>query len=269
MSARVAVAQTAPRVGELQANLADAEAMIHSLAGRAELVIFPELFSTGYRREGFEHAAMAEPIPDGPTVRRLSRAAADAGVGVIGTILERADGQVYDTALVIGAEGHLVGRYRKTHLYPAERRYFASGEELVVAGLGAMRVGLAICFEHAFPEVFTELALRGAELVAIPSAVPVGYEYLLELRTRARAQDNQVFVAAANLVGDDGVTTWCGRSMIVNPRGEVVAEAVSDATGTIIAEVDLRQGAAERDQEPALSNRRPELYRHLAPEARG
>lgn len=269
MSARVAVAQTAPRVGDLEANVADAEATIHALGGRAELVILPELFSTGYRREGFDHAAMAEPIPDGPTVRRLSGAAAAAGVGVIGTILERADGQVYDTALVIGAQGQLVGRYRKTHLYPAERPYFASGEELVVASMSSMRIGLAICFEHAFPEVFTELALGGAELVAIPSAVPVGYEYLLELRTRARAQDNQVFVAAANLVGFDGATSWCGRSMIVNPRGEIVAAADSDGTGTIIAEIDVRQNAAERMQEPALSNRRPELYRHLAPEARG
>lgn len=263
MTLRVAVAQTAPRVGEVDANLDEIERIISDLAGGADLVVFPELFTTGYRREGMDHAALAEPIPDGPSIRRIGDAAARAWISVVGTVLESDAGLVYDTAIVVGPDGRLEGRYRKSHLYPAERAYFASGDALEVVELDSWRVGLAICFEHAFPEIFAELALDGAELIAIPSAVPVGYEYLLDLRTRARAQDNQIFVAAANLVGFDGVTDWCGASMIVGPRGDVLAAAEREAT-VIVAELDPQRVDAERRQEPVLENRRPDLYTHLA-----
>jgi predicted amidohydrolase len=263
-SVRVAVAQTAPTVGDVDANLSDARARIDSLAGRADVVVFPELFTTGYRRAGIDHLGLAESIPGGRSLATLADAAASAHLAVVGTILEREGETVYDTAIVLDARGQLVGRYRKSHLYPAERAYFGQGDEMIVARAdGELRIGLAICFEHAFPEVFTELALAGANLVAIPSAVPVGYEHLLELRTRARAQDNQLFVAAANLVGFDGETQWCGGSVIVDPRGTVLAGAGSDP-GEIVAIVDLAEIATERKQEPALANRRPELYRHLA-----
>jgi len=138
-----------------------------------------------------------------------------------------------------------------------------------VVDAGVARIGLAICFEHAFPEIFTELAIGGAELIAIPSAVPIGFEYLLELRTRARAQDNQLFVVAANLVGFDGVTEWCGRSMIVGPRGQVLAAAGGGDPEVIRAELDAQLTTDERLQEPILVNRRPGLYPHLADPPRG
>lgn len=266
MTIRVAVAQTAPRVGEVDANLDDAVSTIAGLAGEAEIVVFPELFTTGYRREGMDHRSLAEPLDGGRSVERLAGAAADAGVAVIGTVLELDGERVYDTAIVIGADGRVAGRYRKSHLYPDERAFFAPGEQLEVVDAGVARVGLAICFEHGFPEIFTELALRGAELIAIPSAVPAGYEYLLDLRTRARAQDNQVFVAASNLAGFDGATTWCGASMIVGPRGQQLAVAGPSAPEVIVAEVDPAQAIAERKQEPVLLNRRPDLYSHLTPE---
>lgn len=256
----VAVVQTAPRVGAVDDNVADAERRIAGFAGRADLAVFPELFTTGYRRDGMDHRALAEPIPDGPSVRRLATAARTAGVAVAGTLLEVDADRVYDTAVLIGPDGKLLARYRKTHLYPAERPYFSPGNELVVSRLNGERVGLAICFEHAFPEIFTALAVRGATLIVIPSAVPQGFEYLLDLRTRARAQDNQLYVAAANLAGFDGRTHWCGRSVIVDPRGQVVASAGTDEA-EITATIDSAMIANERRQEPTLANRRPELYR--------
>jgi predicted amidohydrolase len=262
---RIAVEQTAPLVGAIERNTDEAVRRIRALAGRADLVVFPELFTTGYRREGMDHGALAEPIPDGPSVRRLAAAARSAGVAVSGTLLERDGDAIYDTGILLDADGSLAARYRKTHLYPAEAAYFAAGDELVVAPIASgLRVGMAICFEHAFPEIFTTLALAGAALVVISSAVPVGFEYLLELRTRARAQDNQVFVASANLVGFDGLHRWCGGSAIVDPRGEVlVAANATDAMG-VVAELDLGRIATERRQEEALAYRRPELYRRLS-----
>lgn len=257
----VAVAQTAPRVGMVAENLAAIEERIGGLAGRAELVLFPELFTTGYRRDGMDHVSLAEPVPGGPSLERLARAARAARLAVAGTILERDGERVYDTAILVGPDGELVAKYRKTHLHPAEAPHFSAGDELVVAGLSnGVEVGLTICFEHAFPEIFTALALRGANLILIPSAVPRGYEYLLELRTRARAQDNQVFVASANLVGFDGETHWCGQSAIVDPRGTVLAAAGAEEEAVIMANIDPALTERERQREPALGHRRPELY---------
>jgi predicted amidohydrolase len=90
--------------------------------------------------------------------------------------------------------------------------------------------------------------------------VPVGYEYLLDLRTRARAQDNQIWVIAVNRVGSDGDVTFCGRSKVVNPRGEVAAEASDAEEQILVAEVDLSAILRERKQEPVLRTRRPDLY---------
>ena len=124
-------------------------------------------------------------------------------------------------------------------------------------------MGAAICFEHAFPQIFTILALQGAEVVFIPSAVPVGYEYLLNLRSRARAQDNQLFVVAVNRVGREGGVTYCGLSKVVNPRGEVIAEASRADEELLVAELNLDLILKERKQEPVLRSLRPELYRPL------
>lgn len=261
---RVAVAQTVPRLGDVEANLAAAESWIQALAGHADLVVFPELFTTGYNRELLDHDALAESLPDGPSARRLAAAAAAAGLAVTGTLLERDGRTVFDTAVVFDGHGRLVARYRKSHLHPGELRLFGQGDELLVVPIEpGLTLGVAICFEHAFPEIFAELALAGANLIAIPSAVPEGFAYLLDLRTRARAQDNQVFVAASNLGGDDGQTRWCGRSVIVDPRGDVVAAAGPGGEAQIVAELDLSLIAREREQEPLFGHRRPELYARL------
>jgi predicted amidohydrolase len=261
---RVAVVQSSPRLGEAERNLRQALEHIEALGGEADLVVFPELFSTGYSLDAIDHRALAEAIPGGSSVQRLSAAAAHSRVAVCGGLLERDGDRVYDTAVVIDANGAPVARYRKSHLHPSEVSTFAPGHELTVAPIArGINLGVAICFEHAFPEIFAELALAGANVIAIPSAVPEGFGYLLELRTRARAQDNQVFVAAANLAGDDGKTKWCGCSAIVNPRGEVLAFGGLEREARLSAELELALVDAERRQEPVFQHRRPELYGHL------
>jgi predicted amidohydrolase len=261
---RVAVVQSSPRLGDTEGNLRRALDHIEALSGKTDLVVFPELFSTGYSLDAIDHRALAEAIPDGRSVQLLSAAAAHSRVAVCGGLLERAGDRLYDTAVIIDATGALVARYRKSHLHPSELSTFDPGHELTVAPIGrGIKLGVAICFEHAFPEIFAELALAGANVIAIPSAVPEGFGYLLELRTRARAQDNQVFVAAANLAGDDGKTKWCGRSAIVNPRGDVLAFGGLEQEARLSAALELALVDAERRQEPVFQHRRPELYGHL------
>ena len=252
----VVVLQMAAHPGDLPANVDRLDELVRKHADGAELVVAPELVTSGYdldmlARRGPE---LAEPL-DGPTAARVSELATETGATLVFGMLER-DGDVrYDTAVVAAPGGRLVP-YRKSHLYPTESALFAAGTELVVAPTPAGRLGMMICFEHAFPDVATALALRGAQILVIPSAVPFGYEHLLTLRTRARAQDNQVFAVGCNLAGNG----FCGRSLVADPRGEVLAEAGTEET-VVRATLDLAAIEREREREPALRLRQPELYR--------
>ena len=250
----VAALQLAADVGRPRRNLDRVVAAARAAAG-ADLIVTPELVTTGYdlaviRERGHE---LAEPA-DGPAVTLTAELAAELDATVVLGLLERDGDSLYDTAAVVTPSG-AVSLFRKTHLYPAEVGLFTAGEELITVDTPVARLGPLICFEHAFPELATTLALAGAQVLVIPSAVPVGYEYLLELRTRARAQDNQVFAVGCNLTGGG----FCGCSLITDPRGEVLARA-STAEATVRARLDLSAIARERVQEPALRLRRPALY---------
>ncbi len=263
---RSALIQMDCKIKNKEENLSKALGFLDELKGKADIVCFPELFTTGYNLDliGDDFYALAEPIP-GPTTERMGQQAREYEMAILGTIVERdgtQEGMLHDTTFLLDAEGRLVGKYRKSHLYPAEHRYFKAGDRLPVFDLDGLTLGVAICFEHAFPQIFTILALRGAQVVFIPSAVPVGYGYLLNLRTRARAQDNQFFTVAVNRVGREGDVTYCGLSQVVNPRGEVIAQASHADEEVLVAELDFDLIPKERKQEPVLKNLRPELY-HL------
>ena len=249
--------QMAAPPGDLAANVDRFAELVRKHADGAALVVAPELVTSGYdldvlARRGLE---LAEPL-DGPTAARVSELATETGATLVFGMLERDGEALYDTAVVAAPDGQLVP-YRKSHLYPTESELFAAGTELVVAQTPAGRLGMMICFEHAFPDVATTLALRGAQILVIPSAVPFGYEHLLTLRTRARAQDNQVFAVGCNLAGNG----FCGRSLVADPRGEVLAEAGTEET-VVRATLDLAAIEREREREPALRLRQPDLYRH-------
>ena len=247
----------AAHAGELSANVDRLAELVRKHADGAALVVAPELVTSGYdldvlARRGLE---LAEPL-DGPTAARVSELATETGATLVFGMLERDGEALYDTAVAVAPDGRLVP-YRKSHLYPTESELFAAGTELVVAQTPAGRLGMMICFEHAFPDVATTLALRGAQILVIPSAVPFGYEHLLTLRTRARAQDNQVFAVGCNLAGNG----FCGRSLVADPRGEVLAGAGTSET-VLRAALDLAAIEREREREPALRLRQPDLYRH-------
>lgn len=255
MSFEVAALQIVAEPGAVDANLARLVAVAREQAAGADLIVAPELVASGYdlAHLASNGSALAEAL-DGPTVTAATALAAELRATLVVGLLERDGEALYDSAAVVAPEG-VVARYRKTHLYPPERAQFAAGDELLTVSTAVGEIGPMICFEHAFPEIATALALAGAQLLAIPSAVPFGYEHLLLLRTRARAQDNQIFAVAANLAG----ATFCGGSLIVDPRGEVLAEA-GHGDEAVRATIDLDAIARERAREPALGLRRPELY---------
>ncbi len=253
----VVALQMAAPAGDLAGNVDRFAELAREHANGADLVVGPELVTSGYdldvlARRGRE---LAEPL-DGPTVARVSAIAKHSGATLVLGMLEREGDVLYDTVVTVLPDGAVVP-YRKSHLYPTEMEVFAPGSELVVVPTPAGRLGVLICFEHAFPDLATALALRGAQILVIPSAVPDGYQHLLTLRTRARAQDNQIFAVGCNLTANG----FCGRSLVTDPRGDVLAEAATGETA-LRATLDLSAIERERAREPALRLRQPDLYRH-------
>lgn len=252
---RVAILQTAAEPGEVAANVDRLVALIEKHGPHVDLVVAPELATTGYDLDvlaarGLE---LAEPA-DGVTGKRLQEVATRVGATLVVGFLERDGNEMYDSLLMVSPTGPL-GVYRKSHLYPPELAVFAAGKTLGVVDTPAGILGPLVCFEHAFPEVATTLALAGAQILVIPSAVPLNYEHVLYLRTRARAQDNQIFAIGCNMTGHG----FAGRSLVADPRGEVLAEAGQEPT-VLLVELDLGAARSERGREPSLQMRRPELY---------
>jgi len=262
---RVAAVQMQCVLGDKAANLEQAGMLLDGLDERVDVACLPELFNVGYNLDALGEALfdLGESIPDGETTQYLLALARRLDMAVVAGVVEQAPGVtgvLYDTSVLINRRGELVGSYRKSHLYPAEYHFFRAGDSLPVFELDGLRVGVATCFEAAFPPIFSSLALQGAQIVLNPSAVPVGYGHLQDVRTRARAQDNQFFVIAVNHVGDEGGVVYCGRSQVADPRGEVLAMAADDAAEVVVAEVDLALIREQRLQEPVFRGFRPSLY---------
>jgi predicted amidohydrolase len=255
-----------------QANIDDALALIARAARYgATLVALPEVWT--YLGDLAGVADNAEPIP-GYTTERLADAARKHGIYLhCGSIYERAPGEprVYNTSAVLGPDGDLLARYRKIHMFDValegnvvfqESANVAPGDEIVTVDLGGVTLGLTICYDLRFPELFRLLALQGAEIIAMPAAFTqfTGKDHW-EVLLRARAIENQVFMLAPNESGKHpGGSVTYGRSLVIDPWGTVLATA-PDGPGLAVADCDLAQLARIRRELPSLANRRPSAYR--------
>jgi predicted amidohydrolase len=261
MPERVAAAQFTAEPGTIDANLDRALAAVAEAADRgARLVVLPECCLSGYDLEWFRAGAPGGgDVLESDGFRDMLSLSRQRGIAVVANDLERDRGALYSTSVVID-RGDELARHRKTHLTHAEEAVgLAAGDELArpveIAGLG-LGVAPVICFEHGFPEIALRLALDGAGLFAMSSAIRRGHEYLRDLRIRARAQDNGCYAVAANAVGHD----YCGASFVADPRGDVIARASADDAEVIVADVDPYLVDEARHAEPVLRRRRPDLY---------
>ncbi len=249
--------------GGVRGDAARALAVMRRVAHRASeagarLVVFPELFLCGYDL-GEDVARHAERA-DGPAAAEVARIAAGARISVLYGYPERARGRIYNSAQLIDRSGRPVANYRKTHLYGAwERRVFAPGDALVTAEIDGLRIGILICYDVEFPETVRALALAGADLVAVPTALIRPFDGVARTLVPARALENQVYVAYAGLCGAEGDTAYCGRSCIVGPDGMDVARA-GRRPQLLLAELDTATMVASRRLNPYLMDRRPGLY---------
>jgi deaminated glutathione amidase len=253
-----------------EGNKETAEALIReAVSAGADLVALPELWSCHGLDEVYRENA--EPVP-GPTTDFLGELARELGIYLLGgSILEGDPGaqRLSNTSTFFDPSGEMTAVYRKIHLFDvkvSDREYLESaniapGSEIVTAKAGAATLGLSVCYDVRFPELYRLLALRGAEILAVPAAftLQTGKDHW-ELLLRARAVENQAFVVAPAQWGQKADGRWTyGRSMIVDPWGTVLATC-PDRDGHALATLDLDYLDRFRAEFPALTNRRPETY---------
>lgn len=252
-------------------NLAMAGQFLAAAAGDgARLIVLPEMFNVLGDAEVLR--AGAESL-DGPSLRWAGEQARRHGVWLVaGSIMERVadETRLFNTSCLFDPQGEPRAVYRKIHLFDCDvagASYHESatvmpGCDLVRAEADGVSLGLSICYDLRFPELFRLLALGGARSIALASAFTerTGRDHW-EVLVRARAIENQVFLIAANQVGaSTSKLRWFGRSMIVDPWGLVLAQA-PDRECNIIADLDFAEQDRMRAQLPSLANRRPEAYR--------
>ncbi|KOV63608.1 acyltransferase [Streptomyces sp. MMG1121] len=233
-----------------------AAALVRQQAG-ADLVVLPELWTTGaFAYEEFGRAA--EPL-EGPTYETMAKAASDAGVWLhAGSIPERdPEGPVYNTSLIFSPSGELAAAYRKIHRFgfdKGEAVLMGAGQELVTVRLPETTLGVATCYDLRFPELFRSLVDAGAETLVLPAGWPERRRAHWTLLAQARAVENQAFVLACGTAGTHAGVPQAGHSIVVDPWGEVLAEAGPDEE-ILTVDFDPAKVAATREQFPALKDR--------------
>jgi len=266
---KIAAAVMRSAVGRKAENLARMESLVREAAGQgAEAVCFPEMNISGYGlRQEMED--FAEPIP-GPSTEAVQRMARVYGLWVLAGLAEkRGPHEYFISHIAAGPEG-LMGVYRKIHLGPPEEGIYQAGTECPVFHSGQADFGIELCFDGHFPELSTLLALKGAEIIFVPHASP--RESAAEKKERwlrylpARAYDNSVFLVACNQLGQtESGLNFSGSALILDPKGEILAENPDGEEGVIVAQLKAETLRRVRENPKGffLPRRRPGMYRDL------
>jgi predicted amidohydrolase len=259
---RIALLQTAPLAGDVAGNLVRLEeaAMLMAASGAA-LLVCPEMSLTGYNIGASAVQRLAESA-DGAMAQAVAAIAQRAGIAIVYGYPERAaDSAVFNAAQCIGADGRRLASHRKTHLFgELDRSMFSAGSALSpLFELNGWHIGLLICYEVEFPENMRQLALAGADLIAVPTANMREFDFVATTLVPTRAYENQCFIAYANHCGREGEIDYGGLSSIAAPDGAFLALAERDEAMPV-APLDRARLNASRERFPYLADRRPELY---------
>ncbi len=262
----IAAAQIACTLGDLSANIQK----MREFAGRAqttgaELVIFPEMADTGYAMQVIREKAT--PWSEGG-VPELQKIAGTLAIAIISGVSEREGDLIYNAQVVIDSTGAIVSKYRKTHLFAPieEDKCFAPGSELVSVAFGSLQIGLTICYDLRFPEIYRSLAVaQRANAFVISSAWPFPRVEHQRVLATARAIENQSYIILANRVGRDDGMPFCGSSVIIDPYGVVVAAASADREELVVADLSQEVINAVRERMPVFADRRKDIYEESRP----
>ncbi|MBA1335735.1 MAG: Aliphatic amidase AmiE [Firmicutes bacterium] len=224
-----------------------------------DVIIMPEMWNTGYSFDSLKSICDRNGDPTLPMVKGLAR---ETGINIIaGSVADMRDDRVYNTSYIVGRKGEVISQYSKIHLFGLmeEDRFLSPGEELGLFRLDDISCGILICYDLRFPELMRSLALKGARVVFVPAQWPFPRQEHWVTLLRARAIENQLYVVAANRVGRSGRDSFFGRSMVVDPWGEVIAQA-GDKECIVNVKIDLGLVDDVRNRIPVFSDRREDLY---------
>jgi predicted amidohydrolase len=243
-----------------------ARAAAQAAADGVGLLVMPELFLTGYNIGADALRALAEP-QDGASARQAAAIARQHGIALLYGYPEQGnDGAIYNSALLIGRDGGPCANFRKLHLFgDKERAVFTPGSvPFILAETGGLRLGLLICYDVEFPEMVRGLALRGAQVACVPTALMHPYGFVPEILVRSRAYENQMFVIYANRTGREDDLLYAGASCIIGPDGQELSRAGAGEQ-LIAADLDISLLARSAAFNSYFADRRPELYADPAP----
>lgn len=257
---RVAILQTAGEPGVVEPNLEHlAQKAAEAAEREAQVLVCPEMYLTGYNVETETMTRLAE-AADGPAARRVAEVARNNNLAILYGYAEREGKAVYNSAQLIEANGRSVANCRKSHLYShLDHRTFTPGKSLVHATLDGVTVGLLICYDVEFPEPVRSLALAGAAIVLVPTALMTPHHFVANALIPVRAWENQLFMVYANRCGSEGELDYVGLSTVAGPDGKIIAQA-GDSETLLVAELDLNARDRARRFFNYLEERRPELY---------
>jgi predicted amidohydrolase len=256
-SIKAAAVQFTIALGDIDANLAHVTATLRRLAQEGvELAVLPEMWSCGFAYR--ELNALARRTPE--LVEQLLALSRELSMVIVGSLPEPHGDKVYNTAYVLD-RGTLAGSYRKLHLFSlmGEDRSLDSGDSILVAETSAGKIGVMICYDLRFPELARKLTLEGAQIIAVPGEWPKPRQEHWCTLLKARAIENQLFVVAANCCGVVGKLDFFGLSMIIGPKGEILAEAGYHPAepSAVIDPVEMERW---RESITCFKDRRPDCY---------
>jgi omega-amidase len=226
----------------------------------ASLIAFPEQFATGWDPRSILHIQ----DPSGPVVSALAGYAREYSIAIVGSFRQAATPLPKNTAVVIGRDGEISTLYAKMHpfTFAGEETHYSAGDDVAVFNLNGVRLGLAICYDLRFPELFRLYARRGVHGVIVPAAWPESRLQHWELFIMARAAENQMYVIGINTTGKNPVDTYAGCSMTADPDGSVIARA-DEREMLLYSDIEPALVEGTRKHFPAQNDRRTDLYRRL------
>ena len=269
----VASVQMEPRIGHKEDNVARSVALVEgAAAGGAALVVLPELTNTGYVFESRAEAfALAEAVPGGPTTQAWIEVARRCNIHIVAGIAERDGDRLYNAAVVVGPGGWL-GTYRKLHLWGDEHLFFEAGDKgLPLFHTPWGRLGVVICYDGWFPEVYRLLAMQGADVVAMPTnwvpmpGQPAGSPAMANTLAMASAHSNALNIVCANRTGTERGQPFIGQSLIVDAHGWPLAGPAAESGEDLVltAQIDLKATRQARQLNAfnhVLRDRRDDVY---------
>ncbi|MFX0071180.1 MAG: nitrilase-related carbon-nitrogen hydrolase [Candidatus Hermodarchaeota archaeon] len=236
---KVGYIQTAPIFGEKEQNFAQVEELLKNV--KADLIVLPELFATGYTFVSKEEAKSLAEVKDGITAQFLKKMANRTGAVIVGGFIEKENSEIYNSAMLV-SDTSVIGIYRKIHLYYKENLWFSPGNLLLeVFKIKGFKVGMMICFDWIFPETARTLALLGADIIAHPANLVLPY---CQKAMVTRCLENRVFAVTSNRIGEESrgedAFNFTGASQITSFNGSILSSAPKDKAHIDIVEIDVK-----------------------------